>query len=455
MTIREMGRLLRRGEVSSVELIQDALRRIREQDTFNTFITVTESSALQEAAERDQERAAGIDRGPLHGIPIALKDLFYTRGVRTTAGSLLFKDFVPDRDAWVVDRLRLGGAVSLGKLNLHELAYGTSSKNPHFGFLLNPRDRSRIAGGSSGGSGVAIAAGFVPAALGTDTGGSIRIPASYCGVAGLKPTYGRVSRNGVIPLSWSLDHVGPLGATVSDCALMMADIAGHDPSDKACSAVPVPDFYAPPPRRLKGLRVGVPSNFFFERVDSEVSAAVHRAISDMERLGATLVDVRLPDMQAIGACQRVIQWAEASAVHSSATDRTLVGPEVWPLLQQGRLISGIDYVVASRLRRYFRLEFDRIWEQVDVLAGPTTPVPAPRMSDEDIEIAGERENVRLASTRLVRPVNLLGEPALSMPYGSTSDGLPIGLQLIGPPFTDARLLRIGQRLEEFAADVGH
>src|SRR5690242_8260017 len=214
MTIREMGRQLRRGEVSSVELVQEALRRVREQDTFNTFITVTAEAALQEAAERDQERAAGIDRDPLHGIPIALKDLIYTRGVRTTAGSLLFKDFVPDRDAWVVDKLRVGGAVSIGKLNLHELAYGTSSKNQHYGFVLNPRDPSRIPGGSSGGSAVAIAAGFLPATLGTDTGGSIRIPAAYCGVAGFKPTYGRVSRNGVIPLSWSLDHVGPLGATV-------------------------------------------------------------------------------------------------------------------------------------------------------------------------------------------------------------------------------------------------
>jgi aspartyl-tRNA(Asn)/glutamyl-tRNA(Gln) amidotransferase subunit A len=197
----------------------------------------------------------------------------------------------------------------------------------------------------------------------------------------------------------------------------------------------------------------VPSDFFFQRVDPEVSSAVHRAISDMQRLGASVVDVRLPDMLAAGACQRVIQWAEASAVHASATDNTVIGPEVWPLLQQGRLVSGIDYVVASRLRRYFRLEFDRIWEQVDVLAAPTTPVTAPRLVDEDVEIAGERENARLASTRLVRPVNLIGEPALSMPYGNHSNGLPIGLQLIGPPFTDARLLRLGRRLEEFAMDA--
>jgi aspartyl-tRNA(Asn)/glutamyl-tRNA(Gln) amidotransferase subunit A len=453
MTIREMGRLLRRGETCSVELIQDALRRIQEQDTFNTFITVTADSALREAVERDQERAAGIDRGPLHGIPIALKDLFYTRGVRTTAGSLLFQDFVPDRDAWVVDRLRLGGAVSLGKLNLHELAYGATSKNPHYGFLLNPHDPSRIAGGSSGGSAVAIAAGFVPATLGTDTGGSIRIPASYCGVAGFKPTYGRVSRGGVMPLSWSLDHVGPLGRTVEDCALMMADIAGHDPSDQASSATPVPDFCAPPPRRLHGLRVGVPGNFFFESVDTEVASAVHRAIGDLERLGAEVIDVHLPDLRAASACQRVIQWAEASAVHSAATDPTRIGAEVWPLIQQGRLISGSDYVMASRMRRFFRLEFDKLWEQVDVVAGPTTPVVAPRIAEEDVQVGPDRENVRLASTRLVRPVNLIGEPALSMPCGTHSNGLPIGLQLIAAPFADARLLRIGQRLERFMGEL--
>lgn len=452
MTIREMGRQLRRGEVSSVELVQEALHRIGEQDTFHTFITVTAEAALQEAAERDQERAAGIDRGPLHGIPIALKDLIYTRGVRTTAGSLLFKDFVPDRDAWVVDKLRVGGAVSIGKLNLHELAYGTSSKNQHYGFVLNPRDTSRIPGGSSGGSAVAIAAGFVPATLGTDTGGSIRIPAAYCGVAGFKPTYGRVSRNGVIPLSWSLDHVGPLGATVEDCALIMAEIAGHDPNDHTSSGVPIPDFYAPPPRRLAGLRVGIPSTFFFDRVDAEVTSAVQRAVDDMERLGAKLVAVRLPDMKAASACQRVIQWAEATQVHS-ATDGSKIGAEVWPLIQQGRLITGTDYVTASRLRMFFRREFDKLWRDVDVIATPTTPVVAPRSDDEDVQIGQDRENARLASTRLVRPINLIGEPALSMPCGSNSEGLPIGLQLIGAPFTDARLLRIGQCLEKFLAQT--
>ncbi len=448
MTIREMGRLLRSGKASSIELVQDVLRRIQE-DMCNTFITVTGDAALEQAAERDQERAAGIDRGPLHGIPFASKDLFYTRGIRTTVGSLIFRDFVSDQDATVIEKLRVGGAVSVGKLNLHELAYGATSKNPHYGFVLNPRDRTCIAGGSSGGSAAAIAAEFLPATLGTDTGGSIRIPASYCGVAGFKPTYGRVSRHGVFPLSFSFDHVGPLGATVEDCALMMADIAGHDPKDPTSSTVPVPDFYKPPSKRLQGLRVGVPQNFYFEKVDAEVASAVYRAIDDMRRLGAMIVEIQLPDMLEVSAAQRIIQWAEASSLYTNRNDPSDFGADVWALIQQGRAVRGIDYVTACRLRTWFRREFDRLWKEIDVLATPTTPIVAPKLTDDSVTIGDFQEDARIASTRLVRPVNLIGEPALSMPCGSNTAGLPIALQLIGAPFTDAGLLRVGQTLERF------
>jgi aspartyl-tRNA(Asn)/glutamyl-tRNA(Gln) amidotransferase subunit A len=447
MTVRELGHLLRSGKISSVELIQDVLQRIKTEDTCHTFITVTGEQALEQAVERDKELAAGIDRGPFHGIPVAYKDLIYTRGVRTTGGSLIHRDFVPERDATVVDKLHLGGAITIGKTNLHELAYGATSKNPHYGFVLNPHDTNRVAGGSSGGSATAVALGFVPVALGSDTGGSIRIPASYCGVTGFKPTYGRVSRHGVMPLSYSLDHVGPLGTSVEDCAVAIAEIAGADPRDESSSAVPVPDFYQPGPRRLKGLRVGVPANFYFDHVDSEVAESVHAAIREMERLGATPVEITLPDMVAMNVTARIIQWGEASAVYSSFRDGTQFGSDVWALIEQGRLVSAPEYVNALRLRNLFRREFDKVWEQIDVLATPATPITAPGVSEDTVDISGYQEDARVASTRLTRAINFLGEPALSLPCGRSRSHMPIGLQLVSAPFTDAYLLRIGATLE--------
>ena len=447
MTVRVIGKALRSGQASCVEIVQEALRQIEERGCYRTFITLTAGEALEEAVERDKELAAGIDRGPFHGVPIAYKDLFYTRGIRTTGGSLLFKDFVPEYDATAVDKLRVAGAISLGKLNQHELAYGTTSKNPHFGFVLNPRDPERIPGGSSGGSGAAIAAGFVPMTLGTDTGGSIRIPASYCGVVGLKPTYGRVSRHGVLPLAFSLDHVGPLGETVEDCSLAMAAIAGPDRRDPTSSQAPVPDFYETAPARLDGLRVGVPANFYFDCIAADVSASVYNAVEEMRRLGATVVEVRVPDMLELNAAHQIIQGAEASSIYVSQRDGSQIGLDVWRLLEQGRLISGPDYVNAQRLRTVYRQRFDALWQSIDILATPATPIVAPRLEQDEVETNGYRESSRMAATRLVRAVNLIGEPALSMPCGRSGDGLPVGLQLIGKPFSEATLLGIGQTLE--------
>jgi aspartyl-tRNA(Asn)/glutamyl-tRNA(Gln) amidotransferase subunit A len=447
MTVRQLGRLLRSGKASSVELIEDALTAIKERDRFNTFITLTPEAAKQAAIDCDKELAVGIDRGPFHGIPIAYKDLFYTRGVKTTGGSLLFRDFVPEYDATAVDKLRVGGAVSLGKLNLHELAYGATSKNPHYGFVLNPRNTEHVAGGSSGGSGAAIAAGFVPVTLGSDTGGSIRTPASYCGVVGFKPTYGRVSRYGVLPLSFSLDHVGPLGETVEDCALAMAEIAGRDARDRASSQVPVPDFYEVPPAGLDHIRFGIPKNFYFEHVQADVSRAVLHTTRELERLGAVVTEVQVPDLVEINAAARIMLWAEASSHYAAQTNPKLIGADVWRLIEQGRLVSATDYVLSQRLRTLSRKRFDEVWTKVDVLVTPATPVTAPRVDEDEVAIDGYREDARIASTRFTRAINFLGEPALSMPCGEASNGLPIGLQLIAPPFADAWLLRIGQAIE--------
>jgi aspartyl-tRNA(Asn)/glutamyl-tRNA(Gln) amidotransferase subunit A len=447
VTVRELGRLLRTGKASSVELVQETLGAIKERDHFRTFITITGDSAIQAAIDADKERAAGIDRGPFHGIPVAYKDLFYTKGVRTTGGSLIYGDFVPEYDSTVVEKMRVAGAISLGKLNQHELAYGTSSKNPHYGFVSNPHNREHVAGGSSGGSATAIAAGFLPVTFGSDTGGSIRIPASYCGVTGFKPTYGRASKYGVLPLAYSLDHVGPLGTCVEDCAFAMAEIAGYDERDATTSTLAVPDFYKAPWRRLDGIRFGIPTNFYFEHVDSEVSKAVHAAAKEIERLGATVVEIDLPDMNEINIAARFIQWAESSAIYAGYTDSTKFGTDLWALIEQGRAVTGVEYVTAQRLRTVFRREFDNIWRNIDALITPATPITAPRIDQDKVDIDGYIEDARIASTRLTRGINLIGEPALAMPCGRSHEGMPIGLQLVAPPFADAWLLRVGQTIE--------
>jgi aspartyl-tRNA(Asn)/glutamyl-tRNA(Gln) amidotransferase subunit A len=448
MTIREMGRLLRMGKVSCGELVEDALEKAEGiGKDLNAFITLDGEVARETAAERDRELAAGIDRGPLHGIPTAHKDLFFTRNIRTTGGSLVFRNFVPDHDATVVEKLAVAGAVSIGKANLHELAYGITSKNPHYGYVHNARDPERIPGGSSGGSATAIAAGIIPMSLGTDTGGSIRVPSSYCGVTGIKPTYGRVSRYGVLPLAFSFDHVGPLGSCAEDCALALTAIAGNDIRDPSSAVEPVPIYTAEPQKSLAGLKIGVPSNFFFSGVDAEVEASVKAAITAMEKLGADAIEIQVPDIAAINVTQIVIQLAEVSAVYTSERDASRFSPPTWSLLEQGRLIQATEYVNAQRLRSIFRREFNAVWQQVHVIAVPVTPVTAPLMTDNTVNINGVDEDVRMASTRFMRTANLLGDPALAMPCGRSKAGLPIGLQLIGPPFSEPLMLRVAGTLE--------
>lgn len=449
MTIREGAEALRRRRFSSVELTTAALGRIeRLNATFKFFITVTAEQALTQARQADAELAAGRDRGPLHGIPIAVKDLFATRGVRTTAGSQIYRDLVPSHDAAVVEHLAAAGAVMLGKLNMHELAYGITSANPHFGAVRNPWDAAHSPGGSSGGSGAAVAAGIAYAAMGTDTGGSIRIPASFCGTVGLKPTYGRVSRRGVLPLAWSLDHAGPLTRSVRDAALVLNAIAGHDRGDPSSARHPVVDFMPEDGCSLRGLRIGFPESFF-ERLDADVESSVRGAIARAASMGAEVKTVTVPGVAAMNAAARVILLCEASALmEPHLANRRQFGPDVLALLDQGRLLAATDYINAQRLRRHLQGEFARVWSTVDCLLVPTTPNTAPRVGQDTVKLAGREEDVRLATTRLVRSMNLLGLPALSMPCGLSADGLPVGLQIVGPPFDEATVLRIGAALED-------
>jgi aspartyl-tRNA(Asn)/glutamyl-tRNA(Gln) amidotransferase subunit A len=433
--IEVAAKKLRAREVSAVELARESLRSIHEaQPKFNAFITITEELALEQARQADEELARGIDRGPLHGIPYALKDNFATKGIRTTAGSKIFADFVTDYDSAVYEKLTEAGAVLMGKAGLQEFAYGITCNNPHYGAIRNPHDPERIPGGSSGGCGVAVAAGMVFFAMGTDTGGSIRIPASFCGCVGLKPTSGRVSRYGVLPLDFSLDHMGPLTRTPQDAGLVLSAIAGFDRRDDTSSRQPVGNYNSNP---IDGLRIGVPENFYHDRVAAEVTAAYQGAL---KRLGGKVVSIRVPDPAEINVISRVILLAEASALMEPYLHRREdFGADVMAMLDQGRFLAATDYINAQRLRRVYQREWAKVWKDVDVVVTPTSPITAPKIGQNTVEIEGQPEDVRLASTRFVRAINVIGLPAVSVPIAS--DGpLPVGLQMIGKPFDEATIL---------------
>jgi aspartyl-tRNA(Asn)/glutamyl-tRNA(Gln) amidotransferase subunit A len=430
---------LRARRVSSRELVTHSLSRIERFDPkLNSFITVTAETALAEADERDRELARGIDRGPLHGIPIAHKDLMRTKGVRTTAGSKIFADYIPQRDAAIVTKLHQAGAVSLGKTGLHELAYGITSTNPHFGAIHNPWDLSRIPGGSSGGSAVAVAAGLVPFATGTDTGGSIRVPASFCGVVGLKPTFGRVNIRGVLPLGFSQDHVGPLTGSVRDAAIafqaMVDDSTGYVPPAN-------PD--------LGGLGIGRPKNFFLDCVDPEVESAINAVFGLASEAGGRIVEIEVPDMETLRAAAATCLLVEAAAALRPYLDRRSdFGEDVLALLDQGKNITGIDYIEARRTRRRIGHDFARLFEHVDCIFTPATPITAPRIGQTTVTICGVIEEVRTAVTRFTRVMNALGLPAISIPCGFSRSGLPIGLQIIAAAGQEDLLLRAAAAMED-------
>jgi aspartyl-tRNA(Asn)/glutamyl-tRNA(Gln) amidotransferase subunit A len=428
VTISEAGKLLRSRQVSCAELTEDALVRAEEEQLrLNAFITITSEQARREAAALDAELALGRDRGPLHGIPIALKDLFYTRGVKTTNGSSVFADFVPDHNAAVVERLSAAGAVNIGKLNQHELAYGITSNNPHFGAVRNPHGADLIPGGSSGGSGAAVAAGIVFVGMGSDTGGSIRIPAAYCGTVGLKPTYGRVSRFGCFALGLTLDHMGPLTRSVRDAALVLNATAGPDRRDAESSARPVEDFTPPLTCSLAGVRIGVPQNFFTDTVDEQVRKACQEALKVAEQQGAKLLEISVPNPARVNVIARAVLLAEATAVmRAHLHRRNDFGPDVLSLLDQGSQVSAPEYINAQRVRRQIEREWTRLFDHIDCLVTPTTPITAPPIGQSTVRVNGKELDTRLASTMFVRWVNLLGWPALSIPCGRSTEGLPIG-----------------------------
>jgi aspartyl-tRNA(Asn)/glutamyl-tRNA(Gln) amidotransferase subunit A len=454
VTITEAARALRERRITSAALTRSALDQIgRLNPALNAFLTVLPERAAERAAQADRELASSLDRGPLHGIPVAVKDLFAMRGVQCTAGSIIHNE-IPASDAAVIEKLETAGAVILGTLNLHELAYGVTSENPHFGAVRNPWNRNHSAGGSSGGSAAAVAAGLAFAALGTDTGGSIRIPAAFCGTVGFKPTYGLVSRLGTRPLGFSLDHVGPLARTVRDAAALLNVIAGYDSRDPASVHSLVTDYVPEAGCSIRGLRLGVPEAYFFDRLDGEVEQAVRGSIARAASLGATVVPVRLPDMVPVNTVGQVLLLAEATAVYEeSLKDRGCFGADVLTLLDQGRLLPATDYINAQRLRRKARIEFRRAWSEVDCLITPTAPIAAPQLGQKIVPVGGEDQEVRAAATRFTRCFNVLGLPALSMPCALTGTGLPIGLQIVGPALGDRLVLCVAAALEDAGVAV--
>jgi aspartyl-tRNA(Asn)/glutamyl-tRNA(Gln) amidotransferase subunit A len=444
-SIVETGERLRKREVSPVELTKDCLSLIEKLDpTLNAFITVTVESALTQARAAEAEILRGNWRGPLHGIPLALKDLIDTAGIRTTAASVLFKDRIPKEDAEVVRRLKDAGAVLLGKQNLHEFAYGGSSMISYYGEVHNPWDPARIAGGSSGGSAASIAAGLCYGAIGTDTAGSVREPGALCGVVGLKPTYGRISARGVIPLSRSLDHVGPIACTVSDVAVMLRAIAGYDAKDAKSIDMPVGDYLPGIREQSRPVRIGVPRKFFYADLDAEVASAVEQALSTLAALGNDLFEIEI-DVPT----DRTLQAAESYAYHREFVSRSpeLYQPETLRRIRTGENITAEQKKQAERELKQIRKEIGKIFEDVDLLVTPTTPIPAPAIADlkRDPDALRPCELVLLRNTR---PANAWGLPAISIPCGFTKAGLPIGLQIIGPYWREDGVLQLAYAYEQ-------
>jgi aspartyl-tRNA(Asn)/glutamyl-tRNA(Gln) amidotransferase subunit A len=446
LSLREASSQIKAKRLSPLELTDSVLGRIEATEhAVSAFAHVTREIAQASAKLAASEIAVGRYRGPLHGIPVSFKDNYDAAGVLATSSSMVRASHVPPADAAVVAKLGAAGMVMVGKTFAHEFAYGVTTPTTR-----NPWDATRIPGGSSGGSAAAVASGAGVVSMGTDTGGSVRIPASLCGAVGLKPTFGRVSRRGITPLSWSLDHPGPISRNVEDCAFVMNAIAGFDPLEPTTVRKPVADFVADLERPISGLRIGVPKNYFFEQVDDEVAVAVTRALGVLESLGAKLVEVDVPHTDAVMPAVFCILVCEASAYHQQSlrSSADLYGPDIRVLLEAGELMLATDYIKAMRVRTVVQGAWAEMFRDIDVLAAPSTPIVAPEVGTLSVTWSDElTEDVLMALPRLTQAANLTGLPALSLPVGFSSAGLPIGLQLVGRPFDEGTILRAGHAYE--------
>jgi aspartyl-tRNA(Asn)/glutamyl-tRNA(Gln) amidotransferase subunit A len=455
MSLTEVAQAIAAKQLSSREVTRSCLHRIAQwQPRLNAFMSIEARAALKAADEADAALAKGNNRGPLHGVPLAHKDMYYDAGKVVTCGSLIRRDFVASTTSTALQRLKGAGSIRLGTLQMVEFAYGPTGHNFHYGAVHNPFGLGHITGGSSSGSGSAVAARLTFAALGSDTGGSIRMPAHFCGVTGLKTTWGRISRAGAMPLSQSLDTVGPLARTVEDCALLLGLMAGADPEDPTASTAPVPDYMAATTTSLKGIKIGVPTGFYVDDLDPEVARILDDTIAVLKREGADIVKVELPDQRQLTAASQLVLAVEAAAFHK----RWLIerpqdyGPQVLMRLQNGLAIPGVTYLEALRWRGAALAAHIAATAGVDAVLAPVAPVAAPTLAECDVGNGPGAEAVIQRLTRFTRPINYLGLPSLSIPSGFTKSGLPVGMQLIGRSFDEATLLGIGaafQRATDF------
>jgi aspartyl-tRNA(Asn)/glutamyl-tRNA(Gln) amidotransferase subunit A len=455
MSLTSVAQAISDKRVSSREVTQSCLDRIaRWQPRLNAFMAIEAEAALKAADAADTALAKGGRRGALHGVPLAHKDMYYEAGKVVTCGSQIRRDFVATTTSTALQRLKDAGTIRLGSLQMSEFAYGPTGHNSHYGPVHNPFALDRITGGSSSGSGAAVAARLTFAALGSDTGGSIRMPAHFCGVTGLKTTVGRVSRAGAMPLSQSLDTVGPLARSAEDCALLLGLMAGADPEDPTAVAGPLPDFAAATTGPIKGLTIGVPTAFYVEDLDADVAAALEATIAVLKREGANIVQVELPDQRQLTAACQLVLAVEAAAFHK----RWLIerpqdyGPQVLMRLQNGLAIPGVLYLEAMRWRGPALAAHLTAVADVDAVIAPVAPVAAPTIAESDVGNSPDAEAVIQRLTRFTRPINYLGLPSLAIPTGFTRGGLPVGMQLVGRSFDEATLLRIGaafQRATDF------
>ena len=460
LSITEAADMVRRRQVSPVELTEAALAQAeRLQPSINSFITLMGDQALAQAREQEAALARGDSPGLLAGIPVGIKDNITVGGVRATVGTKVLADNVAEEDAHVVTLCQQAGAIILGKENLEEFAAGATSNNPHYGAVRNPWALEHIPGGSSGGGGANVASEVTFASLGTDLGGSVRLPGTFCGVVGLKQTYGRVSQRGLMVTSFNGDHIGPMTRSVADAALMLQVMAGYDPLDPSTVPVPVPDYSAALDRGVRGLRMGIPTNHYFDSLDSEVEASVRQAIAALEELGAQPVEVSLPMMKYVGAV-RVAAMADSLVTHEPylESNRDDYGPNVLYRTLAGQFVLGRDYSKALKVQRLIKEEYARVFQEVDFLVSPTSPVPAPRIDVDTMTLGGEEHRVRGPGSGMIShntyPGNATGLPAITVPCGFTQSGLPIGLQLMGRPFEEALLFQAAHAYEQVSPAQG-
>jgi aspartyl-tRNA(Asn)/glutamyl-tRNA(Gln) amidotransferase subunit A len=449
LSIVELAPLLRERKLSPVELTRTLLERSEQLNPrLNAYIRLLPDAALAAARTAEAEIAQGTYRGALHGIPVGVKDLFDVAGVPTTFGSTIMRDNTPVQDATVTARLKAAGAIVVGKQNLHEFAFGTTSENPHYGPVHNPWRLDCHPGGSSGGTASAIAGGLTPAAMGSDTGGSIRIPASMCGIVGIKPTYSRVSRAGALPLSWSLDHAGPLGRTTYDCAFMLQAIAGPDPRDPTASTEPVPDYTAELEAGVAGMKLGVPRQYFFDAIDPSVEGLVRDAIAELQGQGAFVDEVSMPHAEFAQLAGNAIMSSDGASWHGSwLRDRAdEYGDDVLYRFRLGLVTRATDYLAGQKMRTLIQRDFAAAFTQVDAILTPTAPITSVPIGTTFDPLPPLNVVPRAVYSRLTVPANMAGIPAISVPCGFV-DGLPVGLQVIGPSFEEARVLRVARAYE--------